>query len=871
MPSENVKLENLNLRKSVQEILSSATNIKKILFKSVIMKEPVDRYKAEKFESDVNNFLLTWSNRIDEIRSLLKNANDVDPTTPVLIDYNSAKTFIYNKFDYASVLQFADGLIQGVEFGDLDTVDEIENFRIHTTTSAFNNLPPELEDLLDMADPKESGKMPTSLDVKLFETVKGYNDLFKYTERVELYKAVTQTISYFIKGSIIPSTSEYNKVRLYILLLNNVVDYIVYSLTVYAIKVNIIYNYILPFVTKVTVEAVTDMSLDDVTENPSGNTSNVFQITDEMLIKDPSKYKELSKKFYDFIELTSGKKLSKDLPTYYNDKVSKKQLASNRFYDKLKNNHLYNFIVDTPENNEVLLFDTPPRYEEYKHLLKDAIINTKHGSSNTYSSRHEFLYILKDTECNYKNLNDCRDCALDLYVIFILLSKNIARQIFRMNNWHNKDMEEHYLNLSDRKSLTEIASLLSSLYSEVIFIIVQRAGFLERVINELNKTEAERILGNFSIKIPDFNSLDTVIDGASDATLQSVPNTTRNINHSLDSNAMSTFEVLEFYDEYLKSLPEFKDNVYFSEAVNGQLISSFFNKIVAFIQGLFKKAKAFYNNEKFKAAQTWVANNKNKLLAAKFDKEPPNPEDIFTVLDYKDNISIQSIFDFNKLKAFIDNTDVAAVANDLASWKNKCYESFLTPDSLKIFVGNESDINTKSRQYKNLYLYNPNSIKQDGTPGNIEVNSNAVLSKLINLWISNILGATTLLQQLNTMESNFNTMTNTLKGKVATAMNASANTTPNAGTTPNSSTTPNADATPNTGAGAAGATPNAGTTPNTAGNDDKGNASNVSGIVNIYQEILTNAVLPILPFTIEVLSNQYKYIQLIYTKATKGQ
>lgn len=852
----NPSVTKMDIHDYKDRILREGSLLKRSIYKNWLSDKNMSRNSIFEFLSALTGILSDLDNNINEIRELFR--RPLNEVTEIKLKFEDIKDFVYGNFDYPSVLQYADGLYMGMSNGTLDTPSKINDFYLHTISAAFYNMPSDPDELVERSI-QNNYSIPETVDYDLssYKNISNWGMLFPITVRKKIYDAAAKVLvfAYENKNSdmgIVESMTEVHAIT-------SIVDYIVYTVLLHTCRIYSIFMFSLQFVEEsVDIKESSDLDINYTGEDPKGEPSIIFQITDELIIRDHTKFREFLKRFFKFIETTSGKKLSKELPSPTNPDwyVAEKVLKTNRFIKVLKTQHYYNIFQGIA--NAAWYGSAAGDYKDKKIEMINILLNPKHGISTEYSARHEFLNVLKGVNCDYYNLADCRDCALDLYVAALVIGNQLTFLINHCNTMVSG--EPMYLSaqdMSESKSLKQIASLLAGLYAEIMMVVAQRAAFIERVINAHLKQDLDKAVKTatggstekygdlFQISNPS-DILKELVDSAPDAILCAAPDTTRMPPDMDKIYHLPAFEYFEFCDQLLQTLPEFKDLPYFTEAAeDGSKISQLINKIMAMIQEVFNKAKRLFVTDNFKAAQKWVIDHKEKLLTVSFDKNPPDKEDIFNILDYKDTIGSGTAINLTRFKSFMDSTNVAEAAKDVAKWKADCYKAILNESLAGIFTGGNKNIDP-AKAYKNMLLYNNATISNAEAPS-IKVDSNEKLHNKLITWISTVEDAAKLAQQYASAENVIKQITSGLKNKVSQYLNASAS--------------PKKEEEDKTA--------KENDVKVVASNDDKTPALGVGGLVSAYHEVIANTFIPLIHYTNEAVLNQYKYIQYIYNKGAK--
>ena len=686
------------LSKHVHQLVGQASMLKQEIFKSVIKGTDVNKNNLNQFFTHINEFLKVWTDYADEIQNALKSGEEIKDIEGIRApEYELVKNFIYAKYDYSSVIKYTEGLLKGIEEEKFNNPTDIEDFKDHTIDMAFNKQETSVAGLLDsVLRATDDKRKATALEIKQVHSLRTYGNLFKKTDRNELYKAVTKVIEYVVENDILTEEMNYHDMRLFVSFVNNFVEYITYSLVAYACRVYVINRLVKPFfvwkpakivsgVPQAPVQhewvALEHVNWNEITENPNGAVSSVFRHTDESIIKDWDKSHEFFKKFEEFTRLTGSS--TEELPSLssgFSVYVNPADLQSSKLYEKLATNPLCDLLRCFGATSESHITEF---HQSLKHEL-----HSHHIVVGYATPRNEVLHIIRGTEYG-ESLKDYQNLSKDLYLTTLHLLGNIDR--IRCNIKEKLEnttyMPPAKLSISAVKLLTECTRFLNDWYKELAFACAQKAGFIERRINELRDDEIKKVIGSTSLEIkgwkPDTN--------LTDYTTLSVPSTTRMPIGHMDLYSLPVFEYYEMYDEYLRGLPEFKDDLYLSEADAGGN-SGIINFIISAIQGAYKKALAFFDDARFKSAKAWVASHKDKLTTMKFKS------DLQGVLPYKWNGEICDKFVKGLSKCEKKNLTSKA---EFDEFKATLYDS--GNSTIKNLVeGSGTDAATK---YKNLILF----------------------------------------------------------------------------------------------------------------------------------------------------------------------
>lgn len=769
-----------DIQRSIHELTAEVSKVKTEMFRTVVMGKggDLDRSILKRFETYVNDFLRYWSEYANGLKSAIRAAriNDCEKDITV-IEYGYIKRFIYSSYDYASILQFVDGMLKGVKSGDMENPADIDDFKNHTIDMAFAHQDPNVAGLLDsvLSDQVRmvQGKA-NILDVKTFDTVRNYNELFPFRDRPELYRAITKTLEYITTNNI---TLNGGNVRLLIAMVNNIGEYITYSLAAYASRIFIISKYAEPFIncSHLGDNAVTESTdpripLMYTSEDPNGATCTVLHNTDELIVKDHQRLNELAKRLHEFLKLIGTESMFKDLNLSQNDfHVDKKFMKDNKLIDKLKDNVLWDFFINHTyaryhNNRETDISET-------KYKVHDIMYNNLNGILGTNSSKADFLLIIQNAEYG-TSLRDYQNLAKDLAAITVDLGARISR-ILDTNSWEMKDaMHDNTFKPGPRKMIMETMRMLQELYEEVMFALFQKALYIERKINQLRASDIKKTIDITTLNVPDLKSdLDDT-----NAMMLSVPHTTREaFTENVDLYALPVFEGYELYDEYLRSQPAFSNDWYLKEVAEepvdqsttmkdkfvdkaGDAISTIINKLRAIIKALWERVQSFYNSQSFGMAKNWVLKNEEVLRSMQFPADAK-----LEILPYKDNITLPQGFSNLQKNLSAFNEKSVESADSVQKYLRNLYPN----DQVAQWFADDPEGKVAAQKYMNLILFDEGSDQ----PKKPVVITGAEIAKKVDMWINTIKASDATLKEFKKINDDINNAVGSINSKIVNISN----------------------------------------------------------------------------------------------------
>jgi hypothetical protein len=755
---ESIKFTRLydnNISSSIRELVEESSYLKSRVFKSIISGEIFKSNSSLDYKRFVSDFIESWTNYAEDLVEKMKTANGVAGISTV--NYNFAKEYIYAKDDYASVLQFADGVVKGIKDNKFKDPDDVEDFFVFMVQKAFHEKGDSVASVLDSVlingISVDMISNTSDYDAKMFDTVKKYQ-MFNSRDPKELNKAIDKVVDFLTDemGDIIRDL-KHNNMKMFVSMVNNIIEYITYSLTIYATRIYLISQYAYPFINgyKETVRPVSE-SVGEKTElGESDIAINVMHSASELLCRDYTKTKEFLNTFDAFIKSIGADPLfgvDKPKPCSYQFKTLLND--DNVFSSKLIGNALFEYITSF----EMYPLDSNRNewFTEMNHILKEYIYNNTHAIEVSHTPKHEILHVIRGAEYD-KTVNGYQKLAKDLYVLTCNILNGISRYINHLENWIEVDHVTFNYNTSMINDVAENIKMLKDLYVEFATIFLHKARDIELEFNYLKKANIAKIENEISIKIPNQKSeLDYDYN-----MMNAVPDTTRLPIDLMDLYDLPTFESLELYDDYLRSLPGMEDDSYLSEAVN---ISSIINAIFSRIKSVFNRFASFISDKKFEAARKWVIDHQNDILSLDY-----TGKEIY-VLPYKQNVTLPAGYNnlIEKLKAF----DEKNVESDVA--RTEFIKSLYPSEAIyNWFYGNETDKSGPEMYRNHILFYDLNEVKKE-IPAAVAINGQTLHNALSN-WITTMRQAPDTLNEFKRIKDQIETAVNGVKSKMVSIEN----------------------------------------------------------------------------------------------------
>lgn len=592
----------------LRQVSSHGSALKQEIFKAAIVKSKVDPIKVKSFLNFTNVFLKSWEEYADHLTKIMaesKGSENVHTWS-----YQNIKDFIYQKYDYASIIQFINEVHNLISNGDDVTVDDISALFSKTITTAFDDMPDSTAGLIDTylnASADLYVVKTDKVEAKMYDTVKSYRKMFDPNARSVLYRAISKAVELLSD----PSSIEYVKngnMRLFSSIINNIIEYMVYSISFYALRIYLIGNYAYPFIDRCKSEAFGESTetknedkIDDLpvlgTLASESMSVNVMKCADELKCRDFNNLSYSIDIFNTFAEAIGALALIDGKPLTLGRYVSMNDVnQKNMFGSRLINNPLFIMIADRLING--IEFDKKT-IEETNQILRASAINDNHGMDSATTDKHEILHIINGVG-DQSSVKNCQEIAADLVKFNFIILSNIKNGIefFQKYGQRFENPRGDISSLSERKLILECATMLKDLYKDISVAILRRARAIEMSYNHLISNKDNDLTKKFSLDIRPKTTSDAI------------PDTTRMPIELMDLYTLPAFESMELYDEYLRSTPLMENDIYLSEAFS---LSSIFNTIKSLLQAFIKRIATFVNDKKVKRAVDWVKNNEQKL------------------------------------------------------------------------------------------------------------------------------------------------------------------------------------------------------------------------------------------------------------------
>ena len=699
--------------------LTTAANVFKIeIFKSKIKLDDVSTTATRDFITACTGYIRFWSDYAQNIENASAKAS-LSPSRG--IPYQRISKFVIDGNDYTGILKFVDSIIGNPEIQTTDAIDDAYRYSVH---KAFQIGSDSVADLVDSITGNE-GRIaqllqPIELDAtekRYFDNFRSNIDIYDYTDRVDLYKAVNLAVDYISKDADQKNVGP-NNIGLYIAKLHAIVNYTVHSLVAYASRIYILGRYVAPY-TGYTFNPQTNY--EESVQSMHDFYMDTMKTTDEIMVRDMNRFEEF--------RTILGK---------WEDELccSVSLLKQNPVRDALTGNSLYEFLTryNSLGDDDLIKSDTTYRT---RLKVRDMLLNPDQALSTAVSPRQDMITDIKgvkpkeDTIEGWKHLGCCvSECARKLLESI----KTNAEYFIGWRNAHMSGNAHYPTNPTSYVTAAECARLLAEFYRDFSIAILYKVREIEDRINFLNEAKEKEIGIQLKIDVPGLeedikknNNIDTV-----------VPDTTRDLDpvteNVLSIDVDNIVTLFETYDLYASTFPGMENDPYFTEAIDiNAAINNFLAKIIAWSNRFVR----FVGNASVRKAFDWVKEHQNELKNINISQDAK-----MAIKKYK--TSLQNVGNTEKIITALN----AATVDTFRTTENK--EKFIrslypSETVANWFMSKDKQVqqNAKALYRKFVLFYDANTIgnvKATDDDPTEELNAQAIKDNLTRFWVPVILG-----------------------------------------------------------------------------------------------------------------------------------
>lgn len=697
---------------------------RELMLGTVSGQKRLEDWKLNAFKAELKGFLHRAKVYGDTIAREIRTINLPDDGTTIrTIPYDLIKELIFMRPDYRSIGGFVSGLVQGTgPDGILKKPTDVEAFFIHTAEMAFKLNVESTGELLEKYQFIRDAVEPmTKLDRKLFNSLGGYPDMFKVTDVGDIFTSVARSLTAMINYLEQRTGGSTDQRLVDIAALNAYCEYLNFTLTTYLGRTFMIGYYFAPIWYRLkSNDGDTMKAFDEAASEMELTGSAQFQPLRELetgTVTDPKSLMIFLNVYRQFVTMIN-RGVPKGIPDGDNDYAWDSKLVRSAFE---------RVIIDAGLDDNVLLrkvirSDDYYAYSEQRdevslnltelyHNLKSSLGASKQGLQLKGSAKDDLIRVITSAN-GVKTLADVRKLAADSLILSAGVLTNLRHKLTRLQGSIIENIQDATSTIGNPKLISECHLMCLELYRDLASASYDKAVMLDKLYRHFVTRENDAIL----------KATELDLQGLISSQQTQAPMTMRVSDDMLPKYQQPILEYLELKTEYLRSLPEFEDDLYLSEAGDSALI----NALLSLVEGLIASVTAFFKN--FKPAASWVKSREADLRAMEFtDKDQIVGVHRYKVGNYDDLIKGLSL---NSIKANLGKPSDQFTAS-------------LYP-STEIFGWFRDDKKAAAIRYRNHYLFGQSTTEEIKT---VTV-SGKDLTAMMGEWIDDVLTSETAMAKL---------------------------------------------------------------------------------------------------------------------------
>lgn len=637
-------------------IIKDVNDMKSLIVKDVMNNNHHEVQNNIKFLSKINDFIKFWYNYGAQTMSRIqengfKNSHDQD------VKYSTIKPFMYGKYDFKSVLLYADGMSKMTDDkNEKYTQGDLQSFFKFTIEKAFRTEKTEVNDLIsttlsniDLAVPEDDSEFDPNI-------IKDY-DLFPESDYTDLYKSIEGVMNFITINkmkNLFEIKKRINNKLLIGFAVKSIFDYIIYSLSFYALRIYVVSKFLNSYINdneddgEVVEESALSIFDNDILKlNISRNEDNeyynynnitIFSSMDGTTYRNPDS-SSFFKEFEKFLDCNNIS-VEKDKPVIV-DKIHE------MFKDIYSDSKMYKYLTD---EKAFCTYEVMDNVDEIYLNLKYIFNNMKLGLE-VESNKIIFFNTLIHNEYDGKEtISELRKSSERIYYFSKYFFCRIRQLINAVNNLWNQAMNcQHIKNpigyIGYKKKLAECADFLNKFYDEFTAVIHNLMSDIEKKMCDINMKKRKDALAQSSIDF-DEKEFDRKLKNKYGISDDEEIKDEYEIEDMLENiNTYSSFENMMIYREYFKNIPEIKELGYFAEESFGDTLKGWWEKIRKwFMDTIWTPLSNFFTGNGFEKAKKWAQDNRDALRGANWK----NDTVIENVHIYKKTINLKSLQDIAK-------------------------------------------------------------------------------------------------------------------------------------------------------------------------------------------------------------------------------
>lgn len=814
-----------NFMSDIKDLTSEMMELAKLMAKTKIEMTSDSGFNLAKksFLRNLLNHLNQYHQYLLDVQSHIRDINvDVYCDRDVM-DFNAFKDIIYAKYDYPKILLFTNDLMDLLNNGNANEED-VYRLREDSIMKTFSVSSTSIGSLLEEFRSLISIDLhpSTPLDVQNLKVLSnlqiGDNRDIKW-----IYDSIEKSLDAFVYGDPSNPSAPYNApVNTVFIAIITLAEYVSFIATLYTTRIMYVSEFAKSFESgEEEIEESVD-KLYDFRENDT-KVCAIFHTLDDPYMVRPVNFKKSLETIQSFLEMIKAKRLEqKENGTNFPYTYDRKDFEGTKLFKELNGNLLFN---EFPGPGDINFSYTNPRSsEELADRLKSFMYTDNFGlHDSSFNVLNELLNTISTSNYNdFKTIPDIRNYAYDLACVYLGFLREIRRICSEtsIDIGYQKDGSIPK-NQFDVNYKSEVVSLCDEIYRQVSGCIFDKFRFIERKYNDIMHERDKCALRDLNLHF------DT---DEEDYMKTSTPYISRIDEHIMETYVDTRLAYETMYTEYLASLPEFKDSMYFKEITDtpdrgdsrpdakiadkiSTALATIFNKIMSFIKSAIDKIVGFVRGKSVQNAIKWVNDNMKTLnnMNIKSDAQ-------LMVLPYKQKISAPISNLKNKLSSF--NTSQVDTPERMTKFIEGLY-----PDSTVYgwFTGQTGGQKVNAEiAYQNYVLFNENGKVYLDEVKPVAMNA-AMIKQTLPRWIDDVvhLGQTT--QQYSSITQDLVNRVNNIKSILANMKTNDA-----------------------------------------ANQQTPDKSSMYTNFANDLMKTLNNLWVPISSMVVNAVLNEYKYIQYAY-------
>ena len=749
----------------IKDLTSEMMELAKLMAKTKMEMSSDSGFNLAKkgFLRNLLNHLNDYNQYLTDVKSHIREINADVYCDKDVMDFNAFKDIIYAKYDYPKILLFTNDLLDLLNNGNANDED-VYRLREDSIMETFAPPSTSVGSLLEEFRSLISTNLhpSTPLDVQNLKILSNLQ-IGDSRDIRWIYDSIEKSLDAFVYGD--PSNqAQFNApVNTMFIAAITLAEYVLFIITLYTTRIMYVSEFAKSFESEQEEIEESVQILSNFQENDT-KACSIFHSLDDPYMVRPVNFQKSLEVIQSFLEAIKAKSLEKKENGTISPYINKrKDFEGTKLFKLFNENLLFNEF-----NKRINTTTYPKNNEELAKKLKSFMYTDNFGLHDaSFNILNDLMNKISTSDYNaFKTIPDIRSYAYDLacaYLVFLGETGRICSDAtfdagFIKDAVATKNQFE--LNHS-----SEIMSLCDELYRQVAGCIFDKFRFIERKYNDIMHERDKCALRDLNLHF------DTDEEHYMKT---STPYISRIDEHIMETYIDSRLAYETMYTEYLASLPEFRDCMYFKEVADtpdkadsrpdakiadkiSTTLATIFNKIMSFIKSAIDKIVGFVRGKSVQNAIKWVNDNMKTLNNMNIKQDAQ-----LMVFPYKEKISAPISNLKNKLSAF--NTSQVDTPERMKKFIEELY-----PDSTVYgwFNGENGGQKVNAEiAYQNYVLFNENGKVFLDEVKPVSMNA-AMIKQTLPRWIDDVvnLGKTT--QQYSNITQDLVNRVNNIKSILA--------------------------------------------------------------------------------------------------------